>query len=78
MTECQFDSIAELLRMGGHGPYVWFCFALALAVVLGNWLQLRRARRRFLRAAAARLARTKARKERSYEAESSEPLSGEL
>lgn len=62
MTELQFHSLAEFWAMGGHGPYVWSCFVLALVLVLGNWLALRRARRVFLRDAAARLARTAARK----------------
>ena len=44
-----FDSIADLLVMGGHGFYVWLCYAVSLAVVLANVLGVRGQRRRTLR-----------------------------
>ena len=31
-----FDSFSELLDMGGHGLYVWICYAIALAILLFN------------------------------------------
>ena len=55
--EFQFDSMAAWWAMSGHGPYVWFCYGLALLVVLGNWFWIRRARRLFVRDAQARLTR---------------------
>jgi heme exporter protein D len=40
----QFQSLAEFLAMGGHGPYVWSAYGIA-AVVLA-WLVARPLRRR--------------------------------
>ena len=33
-----FDSFAAALAMDGHGPYVWFVYAVALLVV--SWMLL--------------------------------------
>jgi len=45
-----FDSFDALLRMGGHGGYVWSAYAIALATFLYNWVaplhRLRQLRRR--------------------------------
>lgn len=30
----QFDSWAAFWAMGGHGPYVWSCYALVLGIML--------------------------------------------
>lgn len=30
----QFDSLTALWQMGGHGPYVWSAYALALITLL--------------------------------------------
>lgn len=60
MIEFRFDSIAALIAMDGHGFYVWFCVLLALIVVAGNVIILRRSRLRFLREAKGRLARLQA------------------
>ena len=40
-----FASVADFLAMGGHGPYVWTSFGLALAVAAGNlrWVRSSRA-----------------------------------
>lgn len=44
----QFDSLAELWAMGGHGPFVWSAYAIALMVLIGIvWAPWAR-RRRFL------------------------------
>jgi heme exporter protein D len=41
----QFHSVAEFLAMGGHGPYVWSAYGIALAVLVGLVAQpLRRCR----------------------------------
>lgn len=34
----QFDSLAALLQMGGHGPYVWSAYGISLLVLLVNAL----------------------------------------
>ncbi|WP_281648249.1 heme exporter protein CcmD [Parendozoicomonas sp. Alg238-R29] len=31
-----FDSIYELLTMGGHGPYVWAAYGIGLSVLVWN------------------------------------------
>ncbi|CBL45079.1 Heme exporter protein D [gamma proteobacterium HdN1] len=31
-----FDSFADFVAMGTHGPYVWSAYALTLIVVLAN------------------------------------------
>lgn len=67
--EFQFDSLGAWLDMAGHGPYVWFCYGLALAVVLANWLWVRRARRLFLREAQARLTRLRTRTSEQHSSE---------
>lgn len=52
-----FDSFADFLAMGRHGPYVWSAYGLTLAIVLWNILQPWRQRRRLLREQAALLRR---------------------
>ncbi|MDX1504275.1 MAG: heme exporter protein CcmD [Spongiibacter sp.] len=37
-----FESVEALLYMDGHGSYVWFCFALTFAVLVGLIVQARR------------------------------------
>ncbi|PID41969.1 MAG: heme exporter protein CcmD [Proteobacteria bacterium] len=32
----QFANLSEFIHMGGHGLYVWFCYALAFVVVVYN------------------------------------------
>lgn len=49
-----FESFSAFLAMGGHGPYVWSCYALTLAVLLFNGLAPGRRQRRFLREQGAR------------------------
>ncbi len=34
-----FDSFADFVAMGGHGPYVWSAYGVSLSVLL--WLVLR-------------------------------------
>jgi len=31
-----FETFAEFLDMGGHGLYVWLCYALGLVIILAN------------------------------------------
>ena len=57
MPEPSFDSLAAFIAMGGHGFYVWSSVLLAGLAVAGNVFALRRARRHFLEAARARVAR---------------------
>lgn len=44
----QFDSLQALWQMGGHGPFVWSAYAIALAT-LGSliWAPLAKRRRFF-------------------------------
>lgn len=42
----QFDSLAALWSMNGHGPFVWSAYAIAAATLVALvWLPLRRQRR---------------------------------
>ena len=42
----QFDSLTALWQMGGHGPFVWSAYALALIIMLAIViLPLQRSRR---------------------------------
>lgn len=52
-----FDSFAEFLAMGNHGPYVWGAWGLTFAIVAWNVLQPWRQRRRLLQEQAALLRR---------------------
>jgi heme exporter protein D len=51
-----FDSFHAFIAMGGHGPYVWACYVvfLALSLVLIQWSRTQR------RAVLQRLARRQA------------------
>ena len=42
----QFDSFADFIAMGGHGPYVWMAYGATFLVLAACYLQ---ARRRFVR-----------------------------
>jgi heme exporter protein D len=42
-----FENFAGFMAMGGHGPYVWSCYAIALGVVLYNLITPLRANKRF-------------------------------
>ncbi len=39
-----FDSFSDFLVMGGHGLYVWLCYATGLFVLGANWFAARAAR----------------------------------
>ena len=40
----QFESLAAMMSMGGHGPYVWAAYGIFLAVLAGClvWCRMRR------------------------------------
>lgn len=42
-----FDTFAEFVDMGGHGFFVWSCYAIVLVVLVGNILQPMRETRKF-------------------------------
>ncbi len=44
----QFDSVSAFFAMGGHALYVWLAYGATLAVLIGNVLVVRRARKRQL------------------------------
>ena len=52
-----FSSVGEFLAMGSHGPYVWSCYAISLAVLGLNVALPILARRRYLQDEARRLRR---------------------
>ncbi|HEX4869311.1 MAG TPA: heme exporter protein CcmD [Moraxellaceae bacterium] len=52
-----FESFADFLAMGHHGPYVWSAWGVTLAIVLWNIIQPLRLRRRLLQEQAAQLRR---------------------
>ncbi|MCW8884080.1 MAG: heme exporter protein CcmD [Motiliproteus sp.] len=31
-----FESFSDLIEMGGHGPYVWTCYAIAATILIYN------------------------------------------
>jgi heme exporter protein D len=44
----QFDSLAALWEMKGHGPFVWSAYAIAVATLVALvWIPLHRQRRFF-------------------------------
>ena len=48
-----FDSLSEFFNMGGHGLYVWSCYAISLvlmaASILLPWLKLKSTRKQLIR-----------------------------
>ncbi len=45
----QFDSLAALWWMNGHGPFVWSAYAIAVITLCGSvWAPLQRQRRFFI------------------------------
>lgn len=52
-----FETFADFLAMGHHGPYVWSAYGLTFAIVLWNVLQPWRRRRQLLAEQAALLRR---------------------
>lgn len=33
-----FESLASFIEMGGHGLYVWICYAIATAIISLNFI----------------------------------------
>lgn len=52
-----FDSFAAFIEMGGHGPYVWGSYLVAILVVAYNVIAPIRERRRTLAATRDAIAR---------------------
>ncbi|WP_339462882.1 heme exporter protein CcmD [Pseudomonas sp. EA_105y_Pfl2_R69] len=52
-----FASFSEFIAMGSHGPYVWSCYAISLAILGLNVALPILARRRYLQDEARRLRR---------------------
>ncbi|HUE94301.1 MULTISPECIES: heme exporter protein CcmD [unclassified Pseudomonas] len=52
-----FASFGEFIAMGTHGPYVWSCYAISLAILGLNVALPILARRRYLQDEARRLRR---------------------
>ncbi len=34
----KFDSLDAFFEMGGHGPYVWAAYAIALVIIVANFV----------------------------------------
>lgn len=34
----RFDSLADFIAMGGHGPFVWSAYAIAFVVIVFNFV----------------------------------------
>ena len=58
MMSFYFDSFAEFLHMGGHGPYVWVCYLITWGMLLYLLLSPGIRRKRWLRRQAALLRRS--------------------
>lgn len=52
-----FESFADFLAMGTHGPYVWTAYGLTTAIIAWNVVQPLLMRRRWLREQSAQLKR---------------------
>jgi len=52
-----FESLADFLAMGKHGPYVWSCYGLTFMVVFGLLWQARVERKHFMREQLAQMRR---------------------
>ncbi len=48
-----FDSLSDLINMGGHALYVWSCYAITLIIMAASillpWLNLKRTRKQLSR-----------------------------
>lgn len=54
-----FETIENLIQMGGHGVYVWTCYLIALLVVGYNLVSPLLARKRAIDAVRCRIRREK-------------------
>lgn len=54
-----FESLADFIAMGTHGPYVWLSYGLTTLIIVWNLLQPLLQRRRLLKQQAQRLRREK-------------------
>ncbi len=45
----QFQSLADLVSMSGHGPYVWACYGIGLLVVAYLLITPMRQKSKFIR-----------------------------
>lgn len=52
-----FESLADFIAMGKHGPYVWSCYGVTFLVVLGMLWHTRAERRAFFREQQAQMRR---------------------
>lgn len=52
-----FETFDSLVRMDGHGPYVWGCYLIALMTVGYNLVSPLRARRRVMNTVRRRIRR---------------------
>jgi heme exporter protein D len=52
-----FESFADFLAMGTHGPYVWAAYGVSFAVIVWNVAQPWLTRRRWLKEQSAQLKR---------------------
>lgn len=52
-----FESFADFLAMGKHGPYVWAAYSLSFVIIVWNVVQPWWLRRRWLREQSALLKR---------------------
>ena len=53
-----FETVADFLAMGKHGPYVWSAYGITFALWLGLTLHLRLRRRKVMRDIARQMRRT--------------------
>ncbi|WP_443629224.1 heme exporter protein CcmD [Candidatus Njordibacter sp. Uisw_002] len=54
-----FESVGELWRMAGHGPYVWSCYGLFMVLLAVNVLHARSERLSALKQAKAFIRRNR-------------------
>jgi heme exporter protein D len=53
----QFQSLADLIYMSGHGPYVWACYGIGLLVVAYLLISPVRQKKKFMRQLRSQYAR---------------------
>jgi len=44
-----FETIADFIDMGGHGPFVWSVYAIGISILLFNVIRPSMLKRRFLK-----------------------------
>jgi heme exporter protein D len=69
-----FNSVADFIQMGGHGVFVWSCYAITLIVLVANILRPLQLKSATLRARRRTLAREIDQNTRNTHGEGHDPV----